>query len=163
MVKGRERTQKWYLENEKHVMSFLGLTPCKGSGNGAVEKEDGYNDKVLAQLKSTDKMSYKMDHFDLEKLSYHAMYSNKLPLFVLEFLKYDELWLCCKVEDILAIVASLFEESLIQYFKEDPDVILDLDLSEDPEEEIEWKPPKAIKSDGFDKYNQDRKKRYEKE
>ena len=49
-----KRTGKFYFRNEKEVLKSLGLTPTPQSGAGWVAKEDGENEIILAQLKSTD-------------------------------------------------------------------------------------------------------------
>lgn len=103
MPKGRERSAKWYFNNEKEVMLDLGLTPTKGSGSGWVDKEDGYNDFILAQLKSTDKQQYTFKKLDLEKLEYNAMVANKLPVFLLQWLSNNSLYAIVKITDIPAI------------------------------------------------------------
>lgn len=100
MVKGRERTTKFYFKNEKEVMQELGLVPTKGSGSSWLEKEDGSNDYVIAQLKSTDKASYKLNQLDLEKLEYNAAVSSKVPMFVIQFLNNDSRYALMAIEDI---------------------------------------------------------------
>lgn len=82
-----KRSARFYRKNEAEVMEFLGLTPTKNSGSGWVEKEDGYNEHVLCQLKSTDKNSIKIDLLDVEKLEYHATVGHKIPIFAIQFLK----------------------------------------------------------------------------
>lgn len=99
-IKGRERTQKWYLKNEYEVMTELGLKATKGSGNGWVEKEDGQNDFVICQLKSTDKESYSIKQLDLEKLEYNAAVTNKIPMFLVQFLNNDSRYALVAIEDI---------------------------------------------------------------
>lgn len=103
MTKGRKRTQKWYLKNEEEVMRELGLTPTKGSGSGWVEKEDGYNDHILCQLKSTDKESYRIKQLDIEKLEYNAIVSRKTPVFIIQFLNKDTRYALMAIEDIPTI------------------------------------------------------------
>jgi hypothetical protein len=100
MSKGRERSVKWYFRNEKEVMKELGFTPTAGSGNSWLDKEDGHNDYILAQLKSTDKESYKLKELDLLKLEYNANVSKKIPMFILQFLKNDSRYALVKIEDI---------------------------------------------------------------
>jgi hypothetical protein len=100
MSKGRERSQKWYFKNEKEVMKDLGLIPAKGSGSGWIDKEDGENDFIIAQLKSTDKESYRIKQLDIDKLEYHASVSNKIPLFIIEFLNNGSKYALCHLEDI---------------------------------------------------------------
>lgn len=100
MVKGRQRSQKWYFKNEKEVMKELGFKPTTGSGSGWIEKEDGENDYILAQLKSTDHESYKLKQFDLERLEYNADVSSKIPLFILQFLNNDTRYAIVALDDI---------------------------------------------------------------
>lgn len=95
-----KRTGKWYFKNEKEIMRKLGLEPTKGSGSGWIVKEDGQNENVIAQLKSTDKESYKLNKLDLEKLEYHANVEHKIPLFVIQFLQDNELYFVIKPQDI---------------------------------------------------------------
>lgn len=102
-----KRSGKFYSKNEKDVMAKLGLTPTKQSGAGWIEKEDGYNDVILAQLKSTDARSYKFSLDDWYKLLYHANSENKKPLFVLQFLEDDEQLLVLRKQDLKDITMSL--------------------------------------------------------
>lgn len=98
------RTAKFYFKNEKETMKKLGLTPTIRSGGGWIEKEDGHNDYVITQHKSTDAESYKITRTDLRKLEYHALVDKKLPLFVIEFLSDGALYLIIKPEDLVEIV-----------------------------------------------------------
>lgn len=82
-----KRTQKFYSRNEKEVMKILGLTPTIASGSTWLEKEDGYNENILCQLKSTDAESIKINLFDIETLEHNAYISDKLPIFVIQFLQ----------------------------------------------------------------------------
>jgi len=77
---------KFWFKNEKEVMKSLGFEPVKGSGSGWIHKEDGESEFALAQLKSTEAESYKLNYLDIEKLTYHASVSHKIPVFVIEFL-----------------------------------------------------------------------------
>lgn len=80
------RRAKFWFKNEKEVMKRIGFKPVNGSGSGWVEKEDGESEVALAQLKSTEAESYRLNYLDIEKLEYHASVSHKLPVFVIEFL-----------------------------------------------------------------------------
>lgn len=104
----RKRSGKFYYKNENETMKKLGLTPTKGSGNGWLEKEDGLNDEVIAQLKSTDANSIKISLEDLNKLNYNAKVDHKAPLFVIQFLSTGELFILMKPQDATVIVNSLF-------------------------------------------------------
>lgn len=99
-----KRTGKFYSNNEKEVMKKLGFTPTKMSGAGFDEKADGYNDYVIAELKSTDASSYRLKRDEFRKLEYHALVAKKMPLFVVEFLSDGELYLIIKPEDLTSIV-----------------------------------------------------------
>lgn len=86
-MSNRKRSGKFYNKNEKEVMELLGLTPTKASGSGWLEKEDGYNENIICQLKSTDANSITINLLDVEKLEYQATVTNKLPVFAIQFLK----------------------------------------------------------------------------
>lgn len=102
-MSNNKRTGKFYRKNEQEVMLSLGIKPTKNSGSGWIEKEDGQNDYVIAQLKSTDAQSITVKQKDLRILEYNANVSHKLPLFVLQFLNTEELWLMIKPEDLIQI------------------------------------------------------------
>lgn len=97
-----KRSTKWYRENEEDVMRKLGLEPTKNSGAGWVEKEDGQNDYLICQLKSTDLGSIGVKRKDLETLEYNASVSHKIPVFALQFINdtIDDVWIMMKPEDI---------------------------------------------------------------
>lgn len=87
-----KRSGKFYSSNEKKTLSALGLTPAPMSGAGWVTKEDGENEIAMVQLKSTDASSYRIDMLDIKKLEYHAAVSNKIPVFLVQFLKQDKIY-----------------------------------------------------------------------
>lgn len=101
MAKGkRKRSGKFYFQNEKEVMESIGLKQTKGSGNGWVEKEDGQNEYILCQLKSTDAESIRIKQLDLQKLEYNASLDRKAPLFIVQFLNNNSLYALMALEDI---------------------------------------------------------------
>ena len=63
-----------------------------------VEKEDGQSEDVLCQLKSTDAQSIKVNKYDLDTLQYNAMVAHKLPVFAIQFLQSNEVYVVCKPE-----------------------------------------------------------------
>ena len=81
----KHENKKFWRKNERDVCKQLGLRPVPGSGAG-MEKEDGENDYILCQLKSTDAASYQLRKLDVEKLLYHAEIDCKIPLFVIQFM-----------------------------------------------------------------------------
>lgn len=95
-----KRSGKFYFKNEKEVMKSLGLEPTKGSGSGWIEKEDGQNEYIIAQLKSTDAMSTSIKLKDITTLEYNASVTRKIPLFIIEFLQTGELYFLVKLENI---------------------------------------------------------------
>lgn len=92
------RTQRFYRKNEAEVMRYLGLEPTPNSGSGWVVKEDGQSDNVIAQLKSTDKNSIQIKKADIETLEHNAAVSHKLPVFVIQFLQSDSVYLLVSPE-----------------------------------------------------------------
>ena len=98
-----KRSGKFYSKNEKEIMERYGLKATPGSGSGWLAKEDGQNDHVIAQLKSTDANSYKLSLDDIDKLEYHAMVENKIPLFIIEFLQRDEIFFVLKPQDLIKL------------------------------------------------------------
>ena len=95
-----KRSGKFYNKNEKETLSKLGLRPIPFSGAGWVEKEDGENEFSLVQLKSTEASSYRVDMLDIKKLEYHASVSNKIPIFLIQFLKHDKIYALVNLEDL---------------------------------------------------------------
>ena len=95
-----KRSGKFYSKNEKETLSKLGLRPIPFSGAGWVEKEDGENEFSLVQLKSTEASSYRVDMLDIKKLEYHASVSNKVPIFLIQFLNHDKIYALVNLEDL---------------------------------------------------------------
>ena len=98
-----KRSGKFYRNNEREVMKLLGLEPTPNSGSGWLVKEDGQNENVICQLKSTDNNSIKINKLDLDKLSYNSLVVHKLPVFAIQFLNSNEVYLLVKPEDITDI------------------------------------------------------------
>lgn len=98
-----KRSGKFYRKNESDVMKSLGLKPTKNSGSGWIEKEDGQNEYIICQLKSTDAQSIRIQQQDLHTLEYNGAVSHKLPVFVIQFLNNNEVWLLCKPEQISSV------------------------------------------------------------
>lgn len=98
-----KRSTRFYRKNEEEVMNSLGLKPTKNSGAGWIEKEDGQNDFVICQLKSTDNQSIKVNQKDIRILEKNARVSHKLPMFAIQFLNTGEVWLMAKPEDFTEV------------------------------------------------------------
>ena len=95
-----KRSGKFYSQNEKRTLKALGLTPAPASGAGWVIKEDGENETLMVQLKSTDSLSYRLSRLDMKKLEFHADVSHKVPVFLVQFLKDDRLYAIVDVNNI---------------------------------------------------------------
>lgn len=93
------RSTKFYRKNEAEVMESLGMRPTKNSGAGWIEKEDGQNEYLLCQLKSTDAQSIRIHQSDIRILEKNAMVAHKIPVFAIQFLNTGEVWLMAKPED----------------------------------------------------------------
>lgn len=96
----RKRSGKFYSNNEKKTLESLGFVPSPMSGAGWIVKEDGENDVAMVQLKSTDSSSYRLDILDMKKLEYHAYVSNKVPIFLVQFLKQNKVYAIVDVSNI---------------------------------------------------------------
>lgn len=143
-----KRTGKFYRQNEADVMKRLGLKPTKNSGAGWIEKEDGQNDYLIAQLKSTDAESLRIQLKDWHTLEYNATVAHKVPVFVGQFLSTDEIFIMVKPAD-LPSVAQYLDCGRCDIIKSE--VVT-------PDEQEESKPTKIIRSGNRDKFWQDKEK-----
>ena len=134
-----KRSGKFYRKNEADVMKALGLKPTKNSGSGWIEKEDGQSEHVICQLKSTDANSIKVNKKDLDVLSYNAAVTHKLPVFAIQFLQSNEVYLIVKPE-MLCDAAKFIETGEYMSANE----FVGVDLSE--HEEMTTSTKKVIKS-----------------
>ena len=123
------RSGKFYRKNEEEVMRALGLKPTKNSGSGWIEKEDGQNDYVICQLKSTDAQSIKVNQKDIRILERNASVEHKIPMFAIQFLNTGEVWLMAKPEDFTSI------SQYIETGETEVDTF-DIDLSESKEQTV---------------------------
>lgn len=98
-----KRSTKFYRKNEQEVMEALGLRATKNSGSGWIEKEDGQNDYLICQLKSTDAQSIRVNQKDIRVLESNASVAHKLPVFAIQFLNTGEVWVMCKPEDLTSV------------------------------------------------------------
>lgn len=153
-----KRSFRFYRKNEADVMRSLGLKPTKNSGSGWVEKEDGISDAVICQLKSTDKESIKLNKRDIDVLNYNAGVCHKMPVFAIQFLQSNEVYLLVK-PDILTDIAKYIETGT--YASQND--FLDLDVSD--VEETTAKTKRKIKSSSSARirFNEENEKKFKKE
>lgn len=102
-----KRTGKFYRKNEDDVMKQLGLNPAGGSGAGLSAIEVGCNDTILCQLKSTDEEIINIKQKDLHTLLYNSIVSHKVPVFAIQFLNTDEVWIMAKSDDLIDVANGL--------------------------------------------------------
>lgn len=153
-----KRSGKFYRKNEAEVMKALGLNPTKNSGSGWVEKEDGQSENVICQLKSTDANSIKVNKKDLDVLSYNAAVAHKLPVFAIQFLQSNEVYLIVKPE-MLCEAAKYIETGEYESANE----FVGIDLSE--HEEVTSKPKRVIKSssNARERFHEENERKFKKE
>lgn len=99
-----KRSGKFYRKNEREVMKSLGFEPTPNSGSGWVVKEDGQNEDAICQLKSTDAKSIRIDQKDIEILEYNALVAHKIPVFAIQFLNTNEVFLLVRPEHLKDVV-----------------------------------------------------------
>lgn len=95
-----KRSGKFYRKNEAEVMRSLGFEPTPNSGSGWIVKEDGVSDECMCQLKSTDAKSIKINLQDIHILEYNSGVEHKIPVFAIQFISTNEVYLLIKPEDI---------------------------------------------------------------
>lgn len=107
-----KRSGKFYRKNEAEVMESLGLKPTINSGSTWIEKEDGQSEDIICQLKSTDANSIRIVKKDIDTLIYNSMVVHKLPIFAIQFLNTNEVFLLVRPEDIIQVSKSLNGERI---------------------------------------------------
>ena len=150
-----KRSFRFYRKNEADVMKSLGLKPTKNSGSGWVEKEDGISDAVICQLKSTDKESIKLNKRDIDVLNYNAGVCHKMPVFAIQFLQSNEVYLLVK-PDMLTDIAKYIETGTYTSQK-------DLDVSDVEETTVKTKRKIKSSSSARIRFNEENEKKFKKE
>ena len=119
-----KRSGKWYRKNEADVMRQLGLEPTKNSGSGWIEKEDGQSETLICQLKSTDASSIRVVKQDLDTLQHNAHVSHKLPVFAIQFLQSNEVYVVLKPE-VLEEVAQYLQTGVVERHETEFDEVIE--------------------------------------
>lgn len=122
-----------------------------------MEKEDGQSEHVICQLKSTDANSIKVNKKDLDVLSYNAAVAHKLPVFAIQFLQSNEVYLIVKPE-MLCEAAKYIETGEYESANE----FVGIDLTE--HETMISAPRRVIKSssNAREKFHQENEKKFKK-
>lgn len=139
-------------------MKSLGLKPTKNSGSGWVEKEDGISDAVICQLKSTDKESIKLNKRDIDVLNYNAGVCHKMPVFAIQFLQSNEVYLLVK-PDMLTDIAKYIDTRTYESQSD----FLDLDVSDTEETTVKAKRKIKSSSSARIRFNEENEKKFKKE
>ena len=139
-------------------MKSLGLKPTKNSGSGWVEKEDGISDAIICQLKSTDKESIKLNKRDIDVLNYNAGVCHKMPVFAIQFLQSNEVYLLVK-PDMLMDIAKYIKTGT--YTSQND--FLDLDVSDTEETTVKAKRKIKSSSSARIRFNEENEKKFKKE
>lgn len=155
-----KRSGKFYRKNEAEVMKALGLKPTVNSGSGWIEKEDGQSENVICQLKSTDAQSIKVNKKDLDTLNYNAMVSHKIPVFAIQFIGSDEVYLIVK-PDVLCNAAKYIETGEYDGGKEM--LFSGVDLSELEDNTASVKTKARSSSRAREKFNEENERKFRKE
>lgn len=158
MSNNQKRSFKFYRENEREVMEALGLKPTKNSGSGWIEKEDGQNDYVICQLKSTDAQSIKVNQKDIRILEKNARIEHKIPMFAIQFLNTGEVWIMLRPEDISDASEYILTGDIHN------NRLKDLGINLDDSDELESVNVNTIKSSSKsrEKFFDERNKKYDK-
>lgn len=133
-----KRSTKFYRKNEAEVMKRLGMKPTKNSGAGWVEKCDGQNEQFICELKSTDKDSFSLKQQMLNTLEYHASIAHKTPIFALQFLNRDEIWVAITEDEFKQYMKFKKQRELEKYLsplleQNDKEIDFDIDTGEQKE------------------------------
>lgn len=121
-------------------------------------KEDGISDAVICQLKSTDKESIKLNKRDIDVLNYNAGVCHKMPVFAIQFLQSNEVYLLVK-PDMLTDIAKYIETGT--YTSQND--FLDLDVSDVEETTIKAKRKIKSSSSARIRFNEENEKKFKKE
>lgn len=163
-----KRSGKFYRKNEAEVMKQLGLEPTPNSGSGWVVKEDGQNEDVICQLKSTDAKSIRIDQKDIETLEYNALVSHKVPVFAIQFLNTNEVFLLIRPENLQDVSGLIVNKKPINNRSEFLGLETQASEVQGGKSEIDLKPKgdckSVIKSSGKvrEAYMREHDKRYDK-
>ena len=113
---------------------------------------------MICQLKSTDANSIKVNKKDLDMLSYNAAVAHKLPVFAIQFLQSNEVYLLIKPE-MLCEAAKYIETGEYESANE----FVGIDLSE--REDITAAGGRIIKSSSKarEQFHQENEKKFKKE
>lgn len=150
-----KRSGKFYRKNEAEVMQSIGLKPTKNSGSTWMEKEDGQNEFLICQLKSTDAQSIRIKQKDIRILEQNASIAHKIPIFAIQFLNTNEVWLMSRPEDYTEVSEFINTGEI----KKCNNIICEVS-----EKEIDYSIAKQIKSSvkAREKFKKEQEEKYKK-
>lgn len=106
-------------------------------------------------MKSTDAQSIKINQKDIRILEHNAAVTHKLPVFAIQFLNTNEVWLMAKPEDFVDVAEYINTGKV----KNQNDIVCSVD-----EKEIDYTLTKKIKSSiqAREEYKKEQMKKYDK-
>lgn len=152
-----KRTGKFYRKNEAEIMRQLGFEPTPNSGSGWIVKEDGISEDCLCQLKSTDANSIKVNKKDIDTLLYNANVAHKLPVFAIQFLQSNEVYLVIRPEDLQDATKYI---KTGEYITNEEFVGIDLSSLEEEKPSIKCKVKSSVSA--REKFHREQQKNFEK-
>jgi len=105
--------QKNIRKREKSLMRslyLLGVKPQPLSGAGWLKKEDGEGERVLVQLKSTEKESISIKFLDIETLIRNSIMIGKTPVFMIDFVQTNLQLVCFRADDLEKIARIILKD-----------------------------------------------------
>lgn len=102
-----KQSTQFYRKNEARKMKEIGLDPTKNSGSGWIEKADGQSEMLICELKSTEKKSIGVKFADIAKLEEQAIVAGKIPIFAINDLTNDDLFIIIRPEHISSVAKYL--------------------------------------------------------
>ena len=91
--------KSFWAKHEKEVMRQLHLNPQPASGASWLKPEDGENNAIVAQLKSTKGGAITIRRTVIVDLINHALISHKVPVLVLDFVD-SFLFVAFRIQDL---------------------------------------------------------------
>ena len=137
------RSTKFWRKNEEEIMADLGLKPTKNSGAGFLEKEDGQNEYLICQLKSTEAKQIAIKKRDIDILELNAQTVHKTPVFAIQFISKEngkdksDVFIMMRPEDALDVANNIINHEPIKK---------PLELKLDDHNDMPVAPTKTIKS-----------------
>lgn len=97
------------FDHEKRLLRAIGVRPTRGSGNTWTQPQDGENENLMVQSKSTQNKSISIKADDVLSLCLDAKRAHKIPVFLVDI---NGIRLMCVRPEHLEELAKYYEEKL---------------------------------------------------